>query len=136
MSRENIETVRRAYDAWNRGEPEAAIELLSPEIEWHLPPNLPDAESWRGRDEVVQGLSSLSGSWSELRAEVRDLISAGDRVVALVRFQGQGATTGLPVEGVSVDAQVWTLREGRVVEVRMYSGTDEALEAVGLQESD
>ena len=132
MSRENVEIVRRAYEAWNRGEPEAAVELLSPEIDWHLPANFPDAGSWRGRDEVVQGLASLSGSWSELHIDVKELIDAGDRVVALVRFQGQAAITGLDLKGVNVDASVWTLRDGKVVEVQMYGGTSDALRAVGL----
>jgi ketosteroid isomerase-like protein len=132
MSRENVEIVRRAYEAWNRGDAEAATEFLAPDIEWHLPPNFPESGSMRGRDEVVEGIATLSGSWSALRAEVKELIDAGERVVALVRFEGQAAITGLDLEGVSVDGQVWTLRDGQVVEVRMYSGSSGALEAVGL----
>jgi ketosteroid isomerase-like protein len=32
-----------------------------------------------------------------------------------------------------VYAQVWTLRDGKVVRVTMYSGTADALNAAGLQ---
>ena len=46
MSRDNVELVRRAYEAWNAGEFEEAAEVLSPEIEWRLPPNVPDTDTW------------------------------------------------------------------------------------------
>jgi hypothetical protein len=51
--------------------------------------------------------------------------------VALVRFHGRATLTGLDLGGVSVDGQVWTLRDGKVVGVQMYNGSSEALEAVG-----
>jgi ketosteroid isomerase-like protein len=132
MSRENVEVVRRAYEAWNRRDVDEAAELLAPDIEWQMPPNLPDAETWRTSDEVARGLEAFLESWTELRVEVHELIDAGDRVVALVRYSGQAAMTGLEVEGAGVDAAVWTLRAGRATKVQMYGGTDEALAAVGL----
>jgi ketosteroid isomerase-like protein len=132
MSNENVEIVRRAFDAWNRGDPEDAIELLDPDIDWRLPPNFPDAEAWHGREAVVQGLSNVTRSWDEFRVDVQELIDAGDRVVALVRFHGRGAITGLDLDGVSVDGQVWTIRGGKAIDVQMYNGSGAALEAVGL----
>lgn len=132
MSRDNVEIVRRAFEAWNRGDPESAIELLDPDIEWRLPPNFPDADAWHGRDAVVQGLTAVAGSWDEFQVEIHELIDAGDRVVALVRFKGRAAITGLDLGGMSVDGQVWTLREGRAVAVQMYNGKDDALAAVEL----
>jgi uncharacterized protein len=134
MSQENVEVVRRMYDAWNRRDFDEAVELLAPDIEWQMPPNLPDAETWRGSDDVARGLETFLESWSELRVEVQELIDAGDRVVALVRYSGQAALTGLAVEGQVVDATVWTLRDGKATKVQMYAGTDEALAAVGLRE--
>jgi ketosteroid isomerase-like protein len=132
MSRDNVELVRRAYEAWNSGEPEAALELLDPDVEWHMAPNFPDAQSWHGRDAVVQGLTEMTGAWKGLRVDVQELIDAGERVVALVRFHGQAALTGLDLEGASVDGQVWTIQGGRAVDVRMYNGRSDALKAVGL----
>ena len=131
MSRDNVEIVRRAFEAWNSGDPEAAIELLDPDVEWRLPPNFPDADGWHGRDAVVEGLANVTGSWDEFRVDVQELIDAGDRVVALVRFHGRAAITGLDLGGVSVDAQIWTLRDGKAVEVQMYNGSSDALRAIG-----
>ena len=134
MSRENVEVVRRAYEAWNRRDFDEAAELLAPDVELQMPPNLPDVETWRSSDEVSQGLEAFLESWTELRVEVHELIDAGDRVVALVHYRGQAALTGLAVKGAGVDAAVWTLRDGQATKVQMYGGTDDALAAVGLRE--
>ena len=133
MSRENVEIVRRAYEAWNAKDFDAAAEVLSPDIEWRMPGNLPDPARWTSRGEVREGLRAFMESWDELRADVEDLLDAGDQVVALVRFRGRSVVTGLALEGVSTDAAVWTLRDGKVVAVEMYGGTEEALEAAGLE---
>ena len=44
------------------------------------------------------------------------------------------AVTELELQGVSVDAAVWTVRDGKLAKVEMYGGTEAALEAVGLRE--
>ena len=131
MSSENVEVVRRAYEAFNIDDPEAAIALLDPDVEWTLPAHFPDAETWRGRDRVVEGLRSMASSFDSLNLEVHELIDAGDRVVALVHIQGRAAVTGLDLSGMGVDGHIWTLRDGRVVAVRMYGGTGDALAEIG-----
>jgi ketosteroid isomerase-like protein len=131
MSSENVEIVRRAYEAFNIDDPEAAIALLDPDVEWTLPSHFPDAETWHGRDRVVEGLRSMASSFDSLNLEVHELIDAGDRVVALVHIQGRAAVTGLDLSGMGVDGHIWTLRDGRVMAVRMYGGTDEALAEIG-----
>jgi ketosteroid isomerase-like protein len=124
---QNVEIVRRAYEAFNGTDPDAAIELLHPDVEWSLPAHFPDAETWQGRDRVAEGLRARAASWSSLKIEIQDLIDGGDKVVALVHIRGRAAVTGLDLAGMGVDGHVWTLRDGLAVSVRMYGGTDEAL---------
>jgi ketosteroid isomerase-like protein len=125
MSSENVAIVRRAYEAWNSGNADDAIALLAPDVKWTLPPHFPDAETWHGRDRVVEGLREMMGSWESLEMDVQELIDEGDRVVARVRFQGRSALTGLDLAGMGVDTQIWTLRDGLAVEVRMFGGTED-----------
>ncbi|HEU0023252.1 MAG TPA: nuclear transport factor 2 family protein [Thermoleophilaceae bacterium] len=132
MSSDDVEIVRRAYRAWNDGDLEAAADLFDPAIEWHTPPNVPEAGTWRGESEVRHGIDEFRESWDELRAEVHEVFEAGDKVVAFVRFRGRSRATGLELEGVSVDSQVWTVRNRKVVRVEMYPG-DEALAALGIE---
>jgi ketosteroid isomerase-like protein len=134
MSQENVEVVRRALEAWGRGDPKAAADLLDPEIEWSMPPNIPEAGTFRGRDEVVRRLEEFMEAWDDLAVTVEELVDAGDCVVALVRYSGRGRESGIETRGVTTDAQVWTVRNGKALRVELYGGTAEALEAAGLRE--
>ncbi len=48
MSKENVEVVREAVAAFNRGDLDAALERMHPDIEWQTPDAFPDAgtASW------------------------------------------------------------------------------------------
>ena len=135
MSQENLDVVRRAYEAWNRGDLEAAFEFLDRDVEVSVPPDFPEAGTYRGRDEVRHWVAQqLLPILEEVRAEPERFLDAGDRVVAFVRYFGRGKASGIEVRGAVVDAHVWTLREGKVQKLQMYQGTEKALEAVGLSE--
>ena len=41
MSQENIEVVRRILETWSRGDFDAALAMMDPEIEWYDPPQEP-----------------------------------------------------------------------------------------------
>jgi ketosteroid isomerase-like protein len=135
MTDANVEIVRSAYDAFNRGDLEAGARVFDASIEWRTPANFPEAGTWRGEEEVRRGFAELTEPWDDLHADVQDLIPAGEgRVLALVRFSARGRGTGLDVRGAGVDSQVWTLRGGKVVSVEMHSGTAAGFEAVGLED--
>jgi ketosteroid isomerase-like protein len=135
MSRENLDIVRRAYEAWNRGDLETAFEFLDADVEMSAPPNLPEAGSYRGRAEIRQWVAEqLLPILEEARAEPEKYLEAGDQVVVFVRYYGRGKASGIEVQGANLDAHVWTLRDGKVRKLQMYSGTQTALEAVGLRD--
>jgi ketosteroid isomerase-like protein len=70
----------------------------------------------------------------ELWVEVKELIDAGEYVVTSVRVHGRGRTSGAPFE--EHEAHVLKLRDGKILELRVYRDQREALEAVGLSEQD
>jgi ketosteroid isomerase-like protein len=134
MSQENVNVVRAAYDAWNRGSLETALSLLDPQVEVFPPPDFPEAGSHRGLNEVRHWAEDFLQAWGEVRAEPERFIDAGQQVVVTLRYYGRGKESGAEVRGAVVDAHVWTLRNGKVEKLQMYQGTDEALEAAGLSE--
>jgi len=99
-----------------------------------MPSNIPEAGTYRGRDEVVRGLETFLEAWDDLAVTVEELLDAGDRVVALVRYSGRGRESGIEVSGTNIDAQVWTINNGKAVRVELYGGTVDALQAAGLSE--
>jgi ketosteroid isomerase-like protein len=131
MSQENVEIVRRCCEAFNRGDYEAALDALDPEIEYDLS-HFPDGRIYYGREGVQEAFRIWLGTWADYRQEQEEFIDAGDMVIVVVREFGRGKGSGL--ELVRPTVGVWTLRDAKATQIRFYSSKAEALEAVGLSE--
>jgi ketosteroid isomerase-like protein len=135
MSRENVDLVRRLWDTWNRRDHEAVFARYDEDIEWRGGELLqvPDAEPvYRGHEGVRTFWRTWLAAWEEVSYEAVEFRDAGDHVVALVENQHmRGRTSG--VDLTLTYAQVWTLRDGKVVRMRSFADQDEALRSVGLE---
>ena len=135
MSQENVEIVRRAFEALNRRDVEAFLESTDPNViqDWSRAVG-PQRGIYHGRDEVVRFLRSWWDAFDESVIVVDDLIDAGDgQVVAVFHGRQRGRSSGATVEGRG-SVLVWNLREGKLVSSTLYQERAEALEAVGLAE--
>ncbi len=138
MSQENVEIVRRTFETFNQGGPEAVISegFWSPELVWDFSPSgIPGFGVYRGHDEVR---SFFEDDWfqtfpsDEWEIEVDELIDNGDQVVAMSRQRGRGGTSGAGAE--LEQAHVITLRDGEVVRAVSYLDREKARKAAGLRE--
>ena len=132
MSQENVEMVRAAYEAANRGEFETANSYMHPEIEFHTYPQSPEAGVYRGREAVRRYNEHLFEQFESIRFEIDELVDAGDRVV-VVTTQHAVPKGGQQEMSVRV-TEVWVARDGLLAERRSYSTKHEALKAAGLSE--
>jgi ketosteroid isomerase-like protein len=126
----NVEIVRGTYEALNRGDLDRLLSAFDTDIV------ILDEKTQvgaRGCDQYRSWISSYLESWEYYREFPEELIPAGDRVVVHVRSEARGAGSGVPV--VERHAEVHTLRDGRIVEVRIYPSFAEALKASGVEAS-
>ncbi len=121
MSRENLELVRRQYEAWSNGDLEGATGAFADDVEWHGHPRLPEPGPYRSRQEVRRWMEQFREAWGELSADPVELIDAGDTVVALVHMSGRGRGSGVEVRG-GVDVHVMSFRDGEITYFRIYPG--------------
>lgn len=135
MSRENVEQVRRGYEAFARGDLEAVLELLDPDVDWQpaIAPIL-GVETVRGRAAVRQFFTQdLFEGFDEFRAEPLSFEDFGDIVLVAVRYTGRGESSGIELD--QTFATVYKLGHGKTVTMMHdYSTRTEALEAVRLRE--
>jgi len=143
ISSQNVETVRAVMEAYQQPEMMAALvdgeldlELADPQIEWdasRLTEMLPDlAEIYRGHEGVRTYWRRWFGAWKDLQFEIEDVLDAGEDVVVLIRNQRQwGRHTGICTE-LPPYAQVFTMRDGKIVRWRTFPDQMSALKAVGL----
>jgi ketosteroid isomerase-like protein len=133
MSEENIETLRRMFALFNargvRATTEEFAHLLAPDFGLEEADEVPDSESFAGRDAFVANLAKLEDSFDELRMEPLEMVDLGTRIVVVVSMRGQGHGSGAPVD--MTFAQLWSLRDGKVVSLRDYATRAEAIEAAG-----
>ena len=76
MSRENVEIVRAALDAFNRRDWDAAFRDQRPDVEMTTPPG-PNAGTYRGREEIQgfwEEMLTASEAW---RVEPEEALEAG-----------------------------------------------------------
>jgi ketosteroid isomerase-like protein len=134
MSQENVEVMRRLVALVDQGD-DWPDDLLPPDFVLDFSRRLLNPVVVRGRDKVRAFVESEGQMWEgdHLSYEPKELIDAGDKVLALVRVSGRGKASGVEVEAYTWS--VWTFRDGKPVEWT-YFGDDRAsaLEAVGLPE--
>jgi ketosteroid isomerase-like protein len=132
MSQQNVEIVKRAYQAWDRRDMAAVLGECHPDIEWWERGDVPDPTVHRGLDAVGARFAELDDVWIGLTLEPREFIDAGDFVVVMFCLTGRGRASGAAIEENEV--QAFRLRNGKIIELREYRAKAEALKAVGLAE--
>ena len=132
MSERNVEIVRDSFEAFARGEFEAAFAAYDPDVEWKTADDEPDSRVYRGVAELREFAAHLADPWSDRFGDAisyEDFIDCGDWVVAPWSGLVHGHGSGIEVEISETYAVL--VRDGRIVRVDEYRTADEALTAVG-----
>jgi uncharacterized protein len=132
MSRENVDVVLRAFDAWNRGDIDAWLGLVHADIEWFSE----IASEVHGSEAVYRGHAELRRFWDEfhsvwdLAIDVSATRDLGDTVVTFGRIRTRGRASGIDLERPA--AFVSEFEGGMIRRLRAYQDQSRALQAMGL----
>jgi ketosteroid isomerase-like protein len=135
MSDENVETLRRALDAFNKRDRDSWMAACDPDAENFPPRDWPEnapthsaAAIWDFYVEAIRAWDGAEFSWGEFIDGRPD----SETVVANQRAELRGKTSGAGVLwGYWV---VFNFRDGRVIRSEWFADRAEALEAAGLSE--
>ena len=130
VSQENVKLVRSLYESGliDR-DPEALLELATPDVEYVNPPYAVEPGVRRGLVAVARAMRRFAEPWEESRHELRELYDRGDVVIAAVRWHIRSRESER--ELVNVEAHTWTLRAGRIARFEWGQDLAKALEAAG-----
>jgi ketosteroid isomerase-like protein len=134
MSEENVEIVRNAIAAFDRGDFDGVLPLCDEDIVITQPPELPGvAAEQRGHQGVLEASAVWPEQWDDYSIEILRIAAApGDKVFVTMRTRGRGKQSGVEVE---MDFSfVFTVRDEKISELRLFVQEDQALEAAGLSE--
>ncbi len=132
MSQENVEVVKRLYDAWQREGFEVVPALMDPNIEYVNPAYAVEPGTRRGYEGFAIAAQNIRNVYPTRRFEPLEFWDAQDRVAVRTRViaSGVGSSAEIDVER----GYVFDVREGKVVRFAWFNEPLEALEAVGLTE--
>jgi limonene-1,2-epoxide hydrolase len=127
VSDRDLEAVRAFIDGFNRQDLDLFISALQPEVELHtLKLGL-----ITGHDEARRWATKRPGGLQQ-HLVIDDVVGSGDRVVALLNQQWMWEGTDEVAEENEI-AQVFTVRDGRIVRWQPFADRDEALRAAGIE---
>ncbi len=128
MSSDNLEIVKRGFDAFNERGVEGIIPLVHPGFEATTPPSLAsEPDTYHGPDGIRRWFDSFDEVMEEIRWEPHGFHEVGDLVVVEFTLRARGKTTGLDFgQGA---AMVWEIQDRKASRLELFQTLDEALAA-------
>ena len=127
----NVISVKQLYDAFRRRDISSLLDMFTDCAVIHGPAPagvLPWGGVHNGRKGAAEFFIAVGESLEVQQFELRDIIAQGNKVVVLGYQKGKAKPTGRPYEIEFV--HLWSLRNGRFTEFRVFNDTAAIVEAL------
>lgn len=132
MSEGNLERFRRGVEAVNRGDVEAGIDVIDPDVTWE-PLRRGVSGVYRGHDGIRRFFADSAEIYESMRIEYTDVRDLGDgRILAIGKLHVRGRASGIEMEVAS--AGIATYRDGLIVQWKDFGDPAAARRAAGLRD--
>jgi ketosteroid isomerase-like protein len=115
--------IREAYEAFNRGDFDAAAEHLHPDVVFQRVAEVEGA--LEGQAAVRENMTP--DVWQRQELEIHALEAIGERILIEATFHASGAGSGIELHQTGY--HLWRIREGKGAEFRFFLDRDEAVAA-------
>ena len=134
MSEENVEVIKEAFPAWNRGDMDAVTSAVSEDVIFDPLAGWPEGDEIAGAEAVRERYRDMRDGFERDWMEIREIRDLGEAQV-LADFEWCGIPLGGHGEALRLHVfGLFEFRDGWVTHIAYYPGHDEALEAAGLSE--
>ena len=141
MSAENVELVRRLYEAVAARDSEAVLSIYHRDLVWDHSHNSEmvgltagQSRTYHGHDGLRRWARDFYEVFENVQAELEEVVDLGEeRVLVLLNYRGRGRVSGIEVAFIQL-AGIFMIRDGQVVRVDWYRDKADALEDAGLTE--
>jgi ketosteroid isomerase-like protein len=131
MSQENVEVVRRMYEAFHGGDAEGAVAFFDPEVVVDASRGV-DGGIGHGREELSATISGWVSTFDEWREEIEEMRDLGTQVYVASTQRGRGKGSG--VEVVNRYGMLYEVHGDKITRLTLYRDPAEALEAADASE--
>ena len=117
-----MDIVRDHYAASARGNIQAMMAEVSPQVRWTEMEGFPCAGTWVGPQAVADNVFAVLGAqWEGYRFELESLVDGGERIVGIGSYHGTFRATGKQMQARV--AHVWRLQGGKIVAFEQFTDT-------------
>ena len=120
---QGTEFAARIYAAINARDRETITSLTAPDIVVRT-----TVEAFRGPESLLDWLDDGDDAFDDFAVDVLDVEEVEGRVLASLRQRGRGKASGAEVDDRFT--HVWTVHEGRAIELRSFAQRDDAMRYV------
>jgi ketosteroid isomerase-like protein len=128
MAQDNVDVIQGAWDAFAKGDVEAATSIVAPEGEINAPSTLPLGGTFLGPEGFQDFLAGLTSHFKDFKATPEKVLGADDdHVVVTASIKGR-TKDGTPIENRAI--WLYKMRGGQVVSAETYGDTAKVLKAL------
>ncbi len=126
---ENSDVVKRGYEAFNSGDPEALSEVFADDVRWEGPnaEGVPMSGTHEGKDAVLQALGQIGENFEKFSVSPDEMVEEGETVVVLSHLEAK-ARTGKEVK--LPGAEIYRVSDGKIKRVQNVADTAELQKAL------
>lgn len=131
LAEQNVELIRAAFDAYERGDIDAVLALCAEDIVITQAPEVAAtgvAPQQHGHDGVLEAFGIWPNQWDDFEIEIQRIVAhPGDHVVVDTLQRGRGRQSGVDVEAEFFFT--FAVRDGRIAEWQIFVDEGDALAA-------
>jgi ketosteroid isomerase-like protein len=131
MAQQDVDATQAAYEAFGRGDVEAAAKDFAEDVEWWTSDSLPDGGTIRGKDNVLEAWSHIPNYLTEFSVEPDQIVECAGMVLVRGHQHIKTKDTGESYEGPFV--QILEFRDGKVQRATFFEDSGKVIEALAGQ---
>ena len=131
MAEEDVQIVRRMYEAYLAGDFDTALALCDPGVAADFSVR-GDTRPTAGREALSETVATWINTWDDYSEQVEDIRDLGENVCVIATQRGRGKGSGLVIDNRW--GQLYKVENGLITSITMYDSPASALKAAGLAE--
>jgi ketosteroid isomerase-like protein len=128
---ENVEVVRRMYEARDGGDAEGVLACFDPEVVLDARVRM-DSGIVHGREALARVIGEWVAAFDDWSEEIHEISDLGSRVYVVATQRGRAKGSGIEVEGRY--ALLYEVEGGEITRIAMFDDEAAALAAAAAQE--